>query len=127
MVPNDRKYTESHEWVKLEEGLVIIGITEHAQKELGDITFVELEEAGENKQRGEECGEIESVKAASDFYAPISGEIAEVNSELEVKPQLVNQSPFEQGWLIKLKNFKQEELDELMDAAGYEQMLKESE
>ncbi len=127
MIPKDRKYTESHEWVKLEDGLAVIGITEHAQKELGDITFVELEEAGETKQRGEECGEIESVKAASDIYAPIGGEIAEANPELEEKPQLVNQSPFEQGWLLKLKNFKQEELDELMDPASYEQMLKESE
>ncbi len=126
MVPNDRKYTESHEWVKIDGDLAVIGITEHAQSELGDITFVELAEVDETRESGEECGEIESVKAASDVYTPVGGTVAEVNEALEEKPQLINQSPFEEGWLIKLKDYDQEAWEKLLDAADYEKILKES-
>ncbi len=123
MIPKDRKYTESHEWIKVENGLAIVGITDHAQSELGDITFVELAEVDEKKQAGEECGEIESVKAASDINAPVSGVIAEVNPELEQKPELVNQAPFEAGWLFKMKDFDEAGLSGLMDAAAYQTMI----
>lgn len=127
MLPDDRKYSKSHEWVKIDGDLAVVGITDHAQGELGDITFIELDEVGEAKQAGDQCGEIESVKAASEVYAPVAGEIAEINLELENNPQLVNQSPFEQGWLFKLRQFESAGMSQLMDAADYQEWLKEDE
>lgn len=126
MLPNDRKYTKSHEWLKVEDdGTATIGITDFAQKELGDITFVEMPELDEKKDAGEECVEIESVKAASDVYAPVAGLVKAVNEELEDSPQLVNQSPFEKGWLFKLGEISQSDVEALLDAEGYEKILKE--
>ncbi len=128
MLPTDRKYTKSHEWIKIEaDGTATIGITDYAQGELGDITFVELPEVGERKPAGEVCAEVESVKAASDIYAPVSGLVAAVNEDLDGSPELVNQSPFEQGWLLRLSEVDASAADQLLDAAAYEATLREAE
>ena len=118
MIPNDRRYTASHEWVKLEDGLAVVGVTDHAQKELGDITYVEPAAAGKRLARGAECGTIESVKAASEIYAPVGGVVAAINEELEDAPQRVNQDPYGQGWILKLKEFAAAEYEALLDAAA---------
>ena len=123
MTPNDRKYTRTHEWVKIEGNITIVGITEHAQDALGDITFVELPKVGTKVEKEKECGVIESVKAASDLYSPISGSISEVNTELETTPEVINSDPYGKGWIFKITNFNEAELDSLMDAAAYESFL----
>lgn len=123
MNPTDRKYTETHEWVKIEGDSATIGISDHAQDSLGDVTFVELPESGSRVTKGKECGVIESVKAASDLYAPVSGTVAEVNGELETAPEAINQSPWEKGWLFKVNGVDASELDSLMDAEAYEKFL----
>lgn len=120
MTPDDRKYAATHEWLKLEGETAIVGITDHAQQALGDITFIELPPEGEKFAQGAECAVIESVKAASDIYAPVSGEICAVNNPLEDSPEMVNTDPYNEGWLFKMKNFNPAEIDNLMDAAGYE-------
>jgi len=117
-------FTKEHEWVKMEEGIAIIGITDYAQKELGDVVYVELPAIGENVNKGDACSNIESVKAVSDIYAPVSGEIVEVNESLEDKPELVNHEPYGNGWIIKVKIDDSDELDELMDKEQYEEYLK---
>ncbi|GAU09086.1 glycine cleavage system protein GcvH [Desulfoplanes formicivorans] len=103
MIPDNLLYTKSHEWAKIQGEEAVIGITQFAQEQLGDLTFVELPEAGQTISAGEEMGTVESVKAASEIYAPISGEVVEVNSELEDAPEKVNEDPYGQGWLIKIK------------------------
>ncbi len=103
MIPEDCLFTGSHEWVKPGEGAVLVGITFFAQEQLGDITFVELPEEGRMLEKGEEMGVIESVKAASEIYAPVSGEVVEVNSDLENSPELINQDPYDKGWIVKIK------------------------
>ncbi|MFP4326350.1 MAG: glycine cleavage system protein GcvH [Desulfonatronovibrio sp.] len=103
MIPEDLLYTRSHEWVKITGDFVLTGITFFAQEQLGDITFVELPEVGRILEQGEEMCVVESVKAASEVYAPISGEVVEVNQELENEPQLINEDPFGRGWLLKIK------------------------
>lgn len=123
MIPGDRKYMESHEWVKVEGDIAVIGITDHAQDALGDITYVELPEVGTPAVKGNECCVIESVKAANDIYAPVSGTIAEVNSELVSAPEIINSSPYENGWMFKIKDIDASELDTLMDAQAYETYL----
>lgn len=125
MISEDRKYTKTHEWIKIEDDMAVVGITDHAQEALGDITFIELPAVGEVLERGSECGVIESVKAASDIYAPIAGEVADINSELQGRPEIVNEDPFEKGWIFKLKNFDAEQLEDLLDAAEYEAILDE--
>jgi glycine cleavage system H protein len=125
MTPNDRKYSKTHEWIKMEGDIGVVGITAHAQDELGDVTFVELPEAGAAVEQGRECAEIESVKAASDIFSPVSGIVAEVNSALEDEPGIVNESPYGEGWLFKLKNVDPSQLSQLLDAAGYEASLEE--
>ena len=127
MASDDRKYTKSHEWVKIEGDLAVVGITDHAQEELGDITFVELPEVDESVTRGDECAEIESVKAASEIFAPVDGVVAEVNEDLEDAPETVNQSPFDKGWIFKLKEFSPEQVDGLLDAAAYKKVLEKEE
>jgi len=124
MTPNDRKYASSHEWVRMEGDLAVVGITDHAQKALGDITFVDLPEVGKAVKQAGEFGVIESVKAASDLYAPVSGEVAEANAELETKPEIINQDPYGKGWIIKIRNVNQAELGKLLDASGYEATLR---
>ncbi|WP_024329914.1 glycine cleavage system protein GcvH [Thioalkalivibrio sp. ALR17-21] len=118
--PKDLKYTRSHEWVRTEDdGTVTIGITDHAQELLGDLVFVEAPEAGSSLEAGTACATVESVKAASDIYAPIGGEVTETNAELEDSPEKVNESPFEDGWLFRMKPADAGELDGLMDADAY--------
>ena len=118
------KFTKEHEWVKSQDNICTVGITEYAQKELGDVVYVELPSPGDSIKKGEPCSNIESVKAVSDIYAPVSGEIIEVNEALEDKPELVNQDPYGSGWIIKIKTENQQELDQLMDAQAYEEYLK---
>ncbi len=123
--PKDRKYTKSHEWIKMDGDQAIVGITEHAQGELGDITYVELPEPETAVEQGGDCAEIESVKAASDIYSPVSGTVAEVNEALEDAPETVNESPYDKGWIFKLKDVDVSQLDALMDAAAYEASLED--
>ena len=124
--PADLKYQESHEWVRDEgDGTATIGITDHAQDSLGDVVFVELPEVGSEIAAGDESGVVESVKAASDIYAPVSGEVIAVNDQLEDQPELVNQSPYSDGWFYKVRLSDPTELDDLLDADGYMGVLDE--
>jgi glycine cleavage system H protein len=118
--PGDRKFTKTHEWVKIEGGKAIVGISGHAQEALGDITFIELPAIGKKVNKAESCSVIESVKAASDIYAPVSGEIAEVNTSLETAPEEINKDPYQRGWLFSIKNFDAADVSGLMDAAAYD-------
>lgn len=120
-------YTKEHEWVQLDEHIATIGITDHAQQALGDLVFVELPNVDETLSQGDTPVVVESYKAASDVYAPISGKILEVNEALRDAPELVNQSPYESGWLIKLESHVASELEELMDADAYRAYLLELE
>jgi len=123
-VPEGLKYTSSHEWVRAEsDGTVTVGITDHAQELLGDLVFVELPEVGRGVGSGEECGVVESVKAASDVYSPLAGEITAVNETLTDAPELVNQSPFADGWLFRLRPADAAALDKLLDAKAYQAQL----
>ncbi|WP_286235337.1 glycine cleavage system protein GcvH [Thalassotalea sediminis] len=125
-IPSELKYATSHEWVRNEgDGTVTIGITEHAQELLGDMVFVELPEVGENVGTGDDVAVAESVKAASDIYAPVSGEVIAVNEELEDSPELVNSDAFGDGWMFKIKLDDASELDSLLDAEGYENSIDE--
>jgi glycine cleavage system H protein len=120
-VPSELKYTKSHEWVRQEgDGTVTIGITDHAQELLGDLVFVELPEVGSDLTIGDACCVVESVKAASDVYMPISGEILEVNEMLADTPEIINDAAFDDGWLFKVQPSAEVELDDLMDADDYE-------
>jgi glycine cleavage system H protein len=121
--PNDLKFTKDHEWARLEGELVRIGITAHAVEQLGDVTLVDLPPAGSEVQVNERFGDIESVKAVSELFAPVSGEVVEVNAELESRPEIVNEAPYEQGWMVLIKVSDPSELDSLMDAAAYEEYL----
>ena len=127
MTPSDRRYTETHEWVKIENGLAVVGISDHAQEALGDITFVELPENDHEVEQEEECGVIESVKAASDIYAPISGKIVEVNDALDGTPETINDDPYGEGWIFKVANFDEKQVEEMLDAADYEALQEEDE
>jgi glycine cleavage system H protein len=124
-VPADLRYTKTHEWVrKLSDGTLEIGITDHAQHALGDLVFVEVPDSGRTVGVGEPCAVVESVKAASDVYAPIAGEITGGNGELKATPELVNSDPYGAGWLLRLKPASLAALDSLMKAPDYEAMLK---
>ncbi len=119
-IPEDRRYSKEHEWALVEEaGTVLVGISEFAQAELGDVVFVELPKVGDRVEQGGQIGEIESVKAVSDLFSPVSGEIVEVNESVKQDPELVNQSPYENGWLLRIKPDDPAELDTLLDAAQY--------
>lgn len=122
-IPNELKYTKSHEWVKLEDdGLVTVGITQHAQELLGDMVFVQTPEVGRKLKQREECAVVESVKAAADVYAPIAGEVAAVNAELETTPEKINQDAYA-AWLFKLSPANVSDLNDLLNAADYQKML----
>ncbi len=123
MYPADLKYTKEHEWIKLEGDKGRVGITHHAQKALGDVVFVELPKVGRRLQQMETFGVVESVKAVSDLYSPASGEVVEVNSALEAKPEMVNKECYGAGWMILVKLADPKELGKLMDAKGYEAYL----
>ncbi len=119
-IPSELKYVASHEWIRVEgDGTVTIGVTDHAQDLLGDVVFVELPEVGADVATGDESGVVESVKAASDIYAPLSGEVIAINEELEDSPELVNSDPYGDGWFFKLKLSDNDELNELLSAEGY--------
>ncbi len=124
--PAELKYANSHEWARLEsDGTVVVGITDHAQDALGDIVFIELPEIGAEVAAGAEVAVVESVKAASDIYSPITGEVVEVNSGLEDQPELVNGSPYEDGWLFTVRVDSEDEFSELLDAEGYKGLVEE--
>ncbi len=125
-IPAELKYATSHEWVRDEgDGTFPVGITEHAQGLLGDMVFVDLPDVGDDIDAGEDCAVAESVKAASDIYAPISGKIVEINEELEDSPELVNTDPFSEGWLFRVKSSDESELDSLLDADGYAESIED--
>ncbi len=117
--PKDFKYTKDHEWAKLENGEILMGITDYAQDELGDIVFIELPAEGTEVTKGEDFIVVESVKAVSDVYAPVSGEVVEVNNKLENSPELVNKSPHDKGWMVRIKVSDKSELDGLLDQDEY--------
>ena len=123
--PSDLKFLDSHEWVKVDDNTVIVGISDHAQNELGEVVFVELPAIGDEFVSGDEAAVVESVKAASEVYTPISGEVIEVNDALEESPELVNTSPYEEGWFFKLKVSDENlvSIDSLMTAEEYSSML----
>jgi glycine cleavage system H protein len=123
-IPSELRYTKSHEWVRrMEDGHFEVGITDHAQDQLGDMVFVELPEVGATVGAGDECAVVESVKAASDVYAPVNGEIAEANSALDNNPELVNESPYADGWLFRLRPDDDGDWNELLDADAYQEFL----
>ena len=124
-IPEDCRYTQDDEWIRLHDDRVLVGITDYAQQQLGDIVFVELPEPGATASQGDPFGTIESVKAVSDLCAPISGEVTAVNRALDEAPQAVNESCYGDGWLIELAPSNLDELDALMDAAGYRQYVDE--
>ncbi len=124
MNPRDCKYSKEHEWVRLEGGLATVGITDYAQDQLGDIVYVELPPLGEILTQFQPFGVVESVKAASDLYAPLSGEVLEVNEELAEHPEFVNQDPYGQGWMIRIEPSDTSELENLLTAEEYEEHLK---
>jgi glycine cleavage system H protein len=124
-IPKDLRYTEEHEWVKVEGDKVRVGITHFAQSELGDIVFVELPEVGDELTANEPFGSVESVKTVSELYSPISGKVVEVNEELNDSPEFVNESPYEKAWMIVVELSNSSELDELMTAEQYEELIKE--
>jgi len=122
-IPEDIRYTKEHEWVKVDGDQAVLGITDHAQHELGDITFIELPESGRTIGASESFAIVESVKAASDIYSPIGGQIIEVNSELENAPETINKSPYENGWIVKIKITDRTGLDKLMDHSAYRSFI----
>ncbi|HDM43149.1 MAG TPA: glycine cleavage system protein GcvH [Firmicutes bacterium] len=119
------KFTKTHEWIAVDDDEGVVGITEYAQKELGEIVYVEMREIGETVEKGEEIGVIESVKAASDVYAPVSGEIVEVNEELEEDPEMINRDAMGDGWLLKIRLSNPDELEELLSEEEYEKLTEE--
>jgi glycine cleavage system H protein len=123
MTPNDLRYTKDHEWAKKDGDLLVVGITHYAQDQLGDVVFVELPPVGKALEAGQSFGVIEAVKTVSDLYAPVAGEIVEVNPALAQEPALVNQAPYEGGWMVKLRPRNLADLDNLLDAAQYKTMI----
>lgn len=124
-VPRELRYTKTHEWVRVEGKIAVIGITDFAQEQLSGLTFVELPDVGDEIEAEDEVGVVESVKAASDVYAPVSGKVVEVNKALADTPELVNSDPYGQGWLFKVRMTNPEELDDLLDADAYEESIPE--
>ena len=123
--PTNVKYTSEHEWIRLENDEAIIGITDYAQDQLGDIVFVDVTAEGETLEQGEVFGTIEDVKTVSDLFLPIGGEIVEVNPELEEHPELVNKDPYGEGWIIRIKPTDASQMDELLDAEAYKKIINE--
>jgi glycine cleavage system H protein len=122
-VPSDLKYTKDHEWVRVDGDVATIGITDFAQGELGDIVYVEVETVDETLDKDEVFGTVEAVKTVSDLFQPLSGEIIEFNEALESSPEIVNSDPYGEGWMVKIKFSDPGELDELMDDAGYKELI----
>ena len=122
-VPQSLKYTKEHEWVREDGGIVTVGITDHAQGELGDIIFVEFPEIGQEIERDEPFGAIEAVKTVADLFAPISGTVTEINEKLDDSPESVNQDPYGDGWMVKVSVSEADELDNLMSSDQYREMI----
>lgn len=122
-IPDNLKYTKDHEWIKVDGDEALIGITEFAQKELGDIVFIEVETEGESLDAGEAFGTIEAVKTVSDMFMPVNGEVLEFNEELEANPEIVNKDPYGEGWIIKIKISDPAELDTLLEADAYKELI----
>ncbi len=122
-IPAELRYAASHEWAKVEDGVATVGISDHAQDAMGDLVYVELPEVGQVVAAGDETGVVESVKAASDIYSPVSGEIVEINEALEDEPELVNNVPYEGGWLFKVQLTDEGELDSLLTADQYQAQI----
>ncbi|HDT8251272.1 TPA: glycine cleavage system protein GcvH [Listeria monocytogenes] len=122
-LPKDLLYTEEHEWVKADEGSYVIGITDFAQDQLGDIVFVELPEVGDTVAKGDSIGSIESVKTVSDFYAPVTGKVVAVNETLEDEPELINSNPYDTGWILKLEEVEEADVKTLLSSDDYEKVL----
>ncbi len=122
-IPDNLKYTTEHEWVRVEGDKAVVGVTDFAQGELGDVVFLEIETAGEKLAKGEIFGTIEAVKTVSDLYMPVDGEVLEVNPALEDHPELVNSSPFDQGWMIRIRISRPAQLDELLSAEAYGELI----
>lgn len=123
-IPTELKYTKSHEWVrKNDDGSLTVGISEHAQELMGDMVYIELPEPGASLEAGSDCAVVESVKAASDIYAPVTGEVIEANEKLADNPEIVNKEPFGDGWMFRMQPGDEAELDALMDAKDYESLL----
>ena len=123
-LPEDVRYAEDHEWVRPENGKCVVGISDYAQDQLGDIVFVELPEVGTTLSKGEAFGTVESVKAVSELYMPVGGTVAGINSDLEESPELVNNHPYGQGWMIELQPSDPDEIESLMTQSAYLEMLK---
>lgn len=123
IIPNELKYTNTHEWVHTDNDIATIGITDYAQKELSDIVYVELPEINKIVKQGDVLGTIEAVKAVSDFYAPISGTVIEVNSELKSAPEIINKEPYTKGWMVKIKMSVSDELSKLLNAEEYKKLI----
>ena len=124
-VPSDLQYTKDHEWVRVQGTQATIGITDHAQKQLGDVVFVELPKVGDTFSRGDAMGSIESVKAVAEFYAPVSGKINEINQDIIDEPELVNTDPYGDGWLLKIQITDSSQLSQLLTADQYKQYIQE--
>jgi glycine cleavage system H protein len=122
-VPENLKYTKDHEWIKIEDGVATVGITDFAQGELGDIVYVDIESVDETIDRNEVFGSVEAVKTVSDLFMPLSGEVIEFNESLEDTPEKVNSHPFGDGWMIKIKISDNSQLDDLLDAAAYKEVI----
>lgn len=126
MYPDDRRYSREHEWVLIEsDGRALVGITEYAQEQLGDVVFVELPEAGTQLDQSQKMGEVESVKAVSDLFTPLTGEVADVNQALADHPELINDDPHDKGWMVRLASVDAAQLDGLLSASEYEGFLAE--
>ena len=121
--PKELKYTKDHEWLRIEEGIAYVGITEFAQGELGDIVFVDVDTEGEELEKEEVFGSVEAVKTVSDLFMPINGEVLAFNEKLEDEPELMNADPYGEGWIIKIKIADATELDELLDASAYQELV----
>jgi len=122
-IPADLKYTQDHEWVRIEGDIAVVGVTDFAQGELGDVVFVEIETEGEKLDKGETFGTVEAVKTVSDLFMPVGGEVTEFNEALADEPELVNKAPYGKGWMIKIKVANSAELEDLMDAEAYKAMI----
>lgn len=123
--PDNLKYTKEHEWVKAEGNMVTIGVTDYAQEQLGDVVFVELPAEGEEFSRGDALGVVESVKAVSDCYAPISGKVVEINDTLSESPEIINEDPYAEGWIVKMEASDSSEIDALLDSVAYKKFVDE--
>ncbi len=121
--PANLKYTKDHEWIRVEGNVGVIGITEYAQGELGDIVFVELPSVGKKIEAGQSFGTVEAVKAVSDLYSPVTGEVTAVNKEIQDSPELVNKEPYERGWMIKIQLANADEVQHLLDAEAYKKLI----